>query len=619
MDPRLLVLYNQELTHVRDVANEFAQRHPKIAAGLGLGSHSAQDPTVERLLEGFAFLTARTQLKLQASFPEFTGQLLERLMPGVLAPTPSMGVVKLSLDGQDPALGKGLTVPTGAVFQAPVLPGAVAPVTFRSAQACTLWPLQMETVRHGPPHGDGLQHLRLSSALQLCLKRTGAGSVSDLPMDCLDFYVSAPQEWAFELHQRIAHRSTVVAVRGSSDEPWHILPPGALSTPGFEDHQAVLPEHNQVFSGFRLLHELFSLPERFLFFRIQHLLRHCQQAKGPGLEMLIGFPDTHPQMDRWVDLDSVALYCIPVVNLFPMACDRIQVDPSLHELHLIPNRSRPTDFEVYAVQSVIGHGTQHREALLPLYSSSAASLEMNQAAVFYALRRQTSLLPENQKRTGGRSSHVGTEVFIGLSSAHGRLLSERAIQQLSVQALCTNRDLPLLLPLGRGNTDLQASASFPVQSIRFVRGPSRPCPPLAEGRASWQLIELLALHTHGLHSLESAPDPLNPFQRLLSLFSRSDTPAHEQWAKAIQTARLRPMTQRLIQHGRPALYRGLELCLTLDEDCLQGLSAGLLGQALAVYVRRSLCVNTALAVRLVCEPSGQVMLLNPDLGLRPLV
>lgn len=66
MNPRLLELYNQELQHIRDGAAEFAREYPKIASRLSLSGLECTDPYVERLLEGFAWLTARVQLKLDA-------------------------------------------------------------------------------------------------------------------------------------------------------------------------------------------------------------------------------------------------------------------------------------------------------------------------------------------------------------------------------------------------------------------------------------------------------------------------------------------------------------------------------------------------------------------------
>ena len=69
MDPRLLRLYSDELTHLRERGAEFAREFPKIASRLSMDGVEVTDPYVERLLEGFAFLTARIQLKLDAEYP----------------------------------------------------------------------------------------------------------------------------------------------------------------------------------------------------------------------------------------------------------------------------------------------------------------------------------------------------------------------------------------------------------------------------------------------------------------------------------------------------------------------------------------------------------------------
>jgi type VI secretion system protein ImpG len=95
MDPRLLRYYNEELQHLREMGAEFAQAFPKIAARLRMEGIEVGDPYVERLLEGFAFLASRIQLKLDAEFPRFTERLLEIVYPNYLAPTPSMLMAQL--------------------------------------------------------------------------------------------------------------------------------------------------------------------------------------------------------------------------------------------------------------------------------------------------------------------------------------------------------------------------------------------------------------------------------------------------------------------------------------------------------------------------------------------
>ena len=95
MDPGLLKLYNQELAHLREMGAEFGREFPKIAARLTMDGLEVADPYVERLLEGFAFMAARTQLKLDAEYPRFIQHLLETVYPNFLSPVPSMLVARL--------------------------------------------------------------------------------------------------------------------------------------------------------------------------------------------------------------------------------------------------------------------------------------------------------------------------------------------------------------------------------------------------------------------------------------------------------------------------------------------------------------------------------------------
>ncbi len=72
MRDRLLDYYENELTFLRQMGKEFAEKHPKIAARLQLDANRCDDPHVERLLEGFALLAARVHLKIDDEFPQIT-------------------------------------------------------------------------------------------------------------------------------------------------------------------------------------------------------------------------------------------------------------------------------------------------------------------------------------------------------------------------------------------------------------------------------------------------------------------------------------------------------------------------------------------------------------------
>src|SRR5688572_31111912 len=117
MDPRLLTYYNRELGYLRELGGEFAKQFPKIAGRLGLETFECADPYVERLLEGFAFLAARVQLKIDAEFPRFARNLLDIVYPHYLAPTPSMAVVQLQPSLSEGALAEGYRVPRGSALR----------------------------------------------------------------------------------------------------------------------------------------------------------------------------------------------------------------------------------------------------------------------------------------------------------------------------------------------------------------------------------------------------------------------------------------------------------------------------------------------------------------------
>ncbi len=95
---QLLNYYERELTYIRQMSAEFAQKYPKLAGRLLLEPDRCEDPHVERLLEGFALLAARVHLKINDDFPEISTALLESLYPHYIRPIPSMSVVQFQLD-----------------------------------------------------------------------------------------------------------------------------------------------------------------------------------------------------------------------------------------------------------------------------------------------------------------------------------------------------------------------------------------------------------------------------------------------------------------------------------------------------------------------------------------
>src|SRR3972149_4296981 len=101
--------YQSELAFLRATGSAYAEAHPQAA---GFLSGRGNDPDVERLLEGFAFLAARIRERLEDGLPEVTHDLTELLLPQYLRPLPAATVVEFTpLPGALRVRGR---VPAGA-------------------------------------------------------------------------------------------------------------------------------------------------------------------------------------------------------------------------------------------------------------------------------------------------------------------------------------------------------------------------------------------------------------------------------------------------------------------------------------------------------------------------
>lgn len=83
--------YQSELTALRRLGRRFAERNPALAPFLG---QNGRDPDVERLLEGFAFLTGRLRQKLDDELPELTHSLMHLLWPNYMRALPSFSMLQ---------------------------------------------------------------------------------------------------------------------------------------------------------------------------------------------------------------------------------------------------------------------------------------------------------------------------------------------------------------------------------------------------------------------------------------------------------------------------------------------------------------------------------------------
>lgn len=603
MEPRLLDYYNRELRFMREMGGEFAAEFPKIAARLGLETFECADPYVERLLEGFAFLAARVQLKIDAEFPSFTQHLLEMVYPHYLAPTPSMSVVELLPDLTEGALAAGFDVPRDTALRATMGKDSQTACEYRTAHPVRLWPMELTTAEYfshtGPVARTDLAVLQRSKAgIRLRLRTTANLTFAQLAPGGperfqLVLFLQGADQLPFDLYARLLGDTVGVLVQPTTRPlPWiETLPASALRTLGFADDESLLPYAPASFQGYRHLHEYFAFPHRYLFLAIDGLGPVWQRLDAPEVDLILLLGEPAPTLERTLNAANFALHCTPAINLFPKRLDRIHLNATGPEYHLVPDRTRPMDFEVYRVDSVLGYGagTIETREFRPFYAHANLDPGGGKPA-YYSVHRLPRVLSSRQQRQGARSSYVGSEVFVNLvDTADAPWSSE--LRQLGVTGLCTNRDLPLFMPVGGGNTDFTLESGAPVRAVRVRSGPTPPRPSHAHGDIAWRLISHLSLNYLSLADTDGG-QAAAALRELLGLYGDlSDAEVRKQ-VDGVRRVSSRPIVRQL-PGVRPITYgRGLEITVECEEAAFTGTGAYLLVAVLAQFFARYCTINT---------------------------
>jgi type VI secretion system protein ImpG len=621
MDKTFLRLYNEELQYIREMSGEFAAEFPKIAGRLALdreGKEVCADPFVERLLEGFAFLTARVRRKFDAEFPRFTQALLETIYPHYLCPTPSMLVARVAPELSDGALLTGHTVPRGTMLRARLGKNERTACEFRTGHEVTLWPLVLSEAQYytrdlgtlGLP-GD----LPARAALRLRFDITAGGNAAALrALPHLDLYLRGQDELPVRIYEQMIGRQCGGVVR--LIEPGRVptvrrLPGPVSHRLGFDEEHALLPPSPRTFEGYRLLQEYMAFPQRFLFVRLKGLGAALEGSKSTSFEVVLLFNHADPQLDGRIDRGSFDLFCTPAINLIRRRADRIALDARVHEHQVITDRTRPLDFEVYRLERVVGIGakSEEQQEFFPFYGSRAGGTT---GGAYYSTHRVVRTLSQQEKRFGRTTSYTGSELYLSLVDSQAAPYPTD-LRQLSLEVLVTNRHLPLSMG---DPVEFSPEGGGPIQSVRCVTGPTPPRPSFIDGSIMWRLISHLSLNHLSLEGGGEGDRPV-AFRELLRLYADISDRSIMKQIDGVQTVRVRPVVRRVESIGPVTFVRGSEVTLHLDEAAFEGAGVFLFGAVIERFLARYASINSFTETVVASPQRGEIMRWPIQTGTRP--
>ena len=597
MNPQLFELYKRELQHIREMGGEFAAEFPKVAGRLGLETLECSDPYVERLLEGFAFVAARVQLKIEASHSQLARQLLEMVYPTYLSPTPSMVINEIRPSLSEGSLAEGFTVERGTRLRSQIAPDEQTECDFRTAHDVTLWPIEIAQMNYlASPAAVNTAGARCGketrSGMSLQLKSIGGFEFAELPIDKLSLYLNGADSLGSVLYEQLfAHTQSIAIVCNGKE----ILSPRqsvSLQRQGFGDDEALLPVTKRGFQGYRLVQEYFAFPERFLFARISDMQSRLARCHSDTVELIFTFDNRNERLFESVAVENFRLHCVPAINLFPKSADRIHIDKGRHKYHVIPDRTRPMDYEVYSVAGVTGFAgsQQEKEAFYPYFSDSEQRRAANR---FYGLERESRLLSSKQKKRGPRASYVGSEIFISLVDENDAPYRSD-LKQLSIDTLCTNRDLPLQMPVGKKDTDFNLDIGAPVDSIRCLHGPTIPKASRAHFKDAWRLVSNLNLNYLSIDSGRSddGESAAVMLRQMLELYADSARSADMRQLEGILSVKTEPAIRQVKFRSHIEIAHGMQISIRIDEAAFEGSGAYVLGSVLERFFARYATVNS---------------------------
>jgi type VI secretion system protein ImpG len=601
----LLRYFEEELGLFGQFAREFRARYPKPASELHLSGETYEDPSVARLIQSVALMSARIRKRLDDDYPKFTESLLESLYPHYLRPMPSHTIVQVG--GRTGEMGAELPdspvlLPRGTMLRTSAQHDSVC--QFRTVYDVLLAPLRVAQVSFAPLL-KAPRSLRLprgaSGAVSITIETPGPRSLLDVLPARLRLFVDGEASTRAALVDALFLRGACAFVQAGGEDAWLPVATVPLALAGFNDEDAMIPFPARSHPALRLLSEYFCYPEKFNFIDIDTApltaLLPPRCASFTLHVVLSGLAaDSDPaRLLAGVGARNLLPACTPVINLFPKAGAPLQLSHTSADHPLLADGAHAAAYEIHSVDAVRlvreGAGAGNVTHFAPLYSASSAEQESD-GKHYWITRRDHAVAAVSP----------GHEMRIALIDADFRT-TQTGRATLSTMLTCTNRDLPAQLRYGDPQGDLRTDGLSGVAPIRMLRKPS-PSWRFSSGRgAHWRLISHLSLN-HANLSMAGLPD----FQKMLALYDLPRSPAAQRLIAGIRGLEHGAVRAWVKSAPISTLMPGIGIRLTVDEEAFAGNSLYVFARVLDHYFALNGQLNCFTRLQVVSSLTGQEIL-----------
>jgi len=580
MDNLTLRYFDAEMRYLREAGKEFAEAFPDRAAQLNLDKPGAQDPYVERLFEGFAFLMGRLREKLDDDLPELTEGLVSLLWPHYLRTIPSLSIVELVPElaqmKHSEMIAQGFEV-----LSQPIGPQSTR-CRYTTTQDLALRPLALASVGRGfAPDGRSVLRLRFA-----------CGALTDwsqIDLSRVPLYLNAEGPLASALHQALTLNVQAMFVHWPGQTERQLVA-GHFAPKGFADEDRLWPKGDSAFSGYQLLLEYFSFREKFMFVTLCGL-EHLQIAPDAAwFELEVVLREPWPA-DFDLSREHIRLHAVPVINLFALEADPLTLAPLQSDYLLRPMRLQDGHTEIYSVDRVTASRNAERQDYVPFSSfRHKGGMLRDEAPERYfhtRLKRAANGLHDTWLILGGEgfdSDRLRTResLSLRLTGTHGQL-PRKALQSTVLDTLVQSPQAGL--------------------RVRNLCAPSLPCYPPNRDRFHWRVLSHLG--SNFLPMLDNA----EVLRGTLALYDWTGSELNRRRLAAIVEVR-----HHLVQRFEKGfLLRGVDIEITLDANGFSGEGdISLFGEMLNRFFALYADIHVYTQLTLILQPTGKCLRWNEN-------
>jgi len=521
--------YIDELTYLRELGREFAHAHPQAAPML---AEAGSDPDVERLLEGFAFLTAQIREKLDDEQGHFNQQLIRFLWPHYLRPVPSATIVQFAAKPQ--AARETKTIPAGAILASKPVDGTAC--HFTTTCDTVLSPL-MVTGFEVRSHPSPAFHLRLAT--------TGGATFATLTQPRLRLFLAGERAVSRALYGCLLGNVKRISVRGDNGK--EIDTALAVEAVGFADDQALVPGMERNFPAFRLIQEYLSFPQKFMFVDLVGIGQLRSLGSSTTAELVFAL-DRLPVDMPPATAANIQLQCTPAVNVFVHEADPITYDRRRNSFKLRPMGADQQHYDIYRIESV--RGINRSNGRSSDYRQMFRPGRRGDDRRFYFNSFSPSAIVDGNDHVLGLVDDPDAE-------------PGSAPDVISVSLTCTNRQLPSRL--GPGDVSLATPQSPAFATFKNITRPTPSYPPPPPGEQYWRLIAHFSLGHTALSSAESLREIIGLYD-FPALVDRQLERSRIRLLEGIEAVEAVPATR--LYRGAPV--RGLSVRVRMGEEQVGG-------------------------------------------------